>query len=1247
MRKIIANDDLIEKTPLAECVDYTVFIISLGGLLDLVEGDDKHPTVRKGIAIYNLNKEKIDAHITKYFEFLLNTQMGSSLKDEWAKFQRGTRGAIGVTGAYLFLKASILLLSKNLDLLNTHFSGARELKNLKSIITAVKLDEAVSMVKSLAKIPFIYMRAKSEKSPKAWVSTLLEVESKLLSTTNVDTFESVLATQEGFQAQAEQISQIQSQINNLDPMTPQAVELKQEKDGLMSDLFTEIKQTSGNPLTSAMLVSNTLAGDSEDKNFRSVVLQLGLTDEQEEAMLVGLRKNDSHTKAIIAAGAGSGKTRVIAGRIVHLVNVQKVNPANIMATSFTSKSASELKERVLSFSGNPKFLEGADTGFGTTHKISISLLSKYCTSFQNRKWDFGEDVAISILRVAIAQVQLTNDNPMPPENKGFFDGVYGKGSIDEYLSLAEDYPTDMGANPYIIDLTPDEVVEKVKFNQLLDHCIQKAKKIEKDLLRDGSRVWDWITLDLTLCQGIRAKEIHPKQLTDIEKTALNTMLSAGRGQKSLQENGYDKTFRVASSYAHIAKDYLANVKALVDYQNFFKSSAFKPFSQKKPTYSKQPSAESKPYTPKQKQQVDDVTASAFLVRSANKWFNIGASPKEYNFSDKNFKTILLNLEKYQNALVSPEQAFYNAQEKDDRDALIEACLYGAFEYVKSKDPAFKATMTFNDMLINTVRFLIADPNKLKEIQQTFKHIMVDEAQDLNSIQHLLFDLVAGAVDPSTLMPTLQMTADTYTLIGDDKQAIYEFRGANPKEFIGKSDTQGGDFHTKLITKNFRSGKNIVDTANVLISHNTDQIPMVCTTSPSKGEGTIGYKKIKNDYSASEEIASIVANMIKVQGESASSDYGIALRTNAELKYYVLSAIGQGIPYRSRYNPFESDPAFTKLLDTLKFATGLELQNNSIVTDIAKNLIELPSNFNGTIKEFAKTSGKSYYNIITSEKLYSDPKDQAVVDIFGNYLTQIYVFGNNVADPKEALDKILNLKTAQGKTLLSTLLKEVSSNAEAITQVTQDNSTKPSDASKEMLAYLNDSTLGFFKNLLSLKNTLKDAVVYLISIVEKSKNLKRSNESSKGMLIDTVHQWKGLECKHLFTVMSEKRFPKTPPKMATGFGGGASGNDWAGETDLDEIFGGGASQGGDLFDKSNDSEDSEKQRIESERRLAYVALTRGQDSVTIFQPEEEQTSRFITEACIAELQPVDPAVSQFEKKSSSWDKFLQMYIHTRG
>ena len=41
-------------------------------------------------------------------------------------------------------------------------------------------------------------------------------------------------------------------------MTPQAVELKQEKDGLMSDLFTEIKQTSGNPLTSAMLVSNTL-----------------------------------------------------------------------------------------------------------------------------------------------------------------------------------------------------------------------------------------------------------------------------------------------------------------------------------------------------------------------------------------------------------------------------------------------------------------------------------------------------------------------------------------------------------------------------------------------------------------------------------------------------------------------------------------------------------------------------------------------------------------------------------------------------------------------------------------------------------------------------------------------------------------------------------------------------------------------------------------------------------------------------
>ena len=115
----------------------------------------------------------------------------------------------------------------------------------------------------------------------------------------------------------------------------------------------------------------------------------------------------------------------------------------------------------------------------------------------------------------------------------------------------------------------------------------------------------------------------------------------------------------------------------------------------------------------------------------------------------------------------------------------------------------RGLLDFDDLLL-AWRSLLADPVLGPEIAGRWDHVLVDEYQDVNQTQ---VDIVLG----------LRPTGDGLTVVGDDAQAIYGFRGANSDHLIGLT-TALDDVTVIRLERNFRSRQRLLDLANVVRPH---------------------------------------------------------------------------------------------------------------------------------------------------------------------------------------------------------------------------------------------------------------------------------------------------------------------------------------------------------------------------------------------------------------------------------------------
>jgi len=144
------------------------------------------------------------------------------------------------------------------------------------------------------------------------------------------------------------------------------------------------------------------------------------------------------------------------------------------------------------------------------------------------------------------------------------------------------------------------------------------------------------------------------------------------------------------------------------------------------------------------------------------------------------------------------------EEKTDALKYFElANAYEVFQNLKLK----ASILDFSDLIYYTLKLLYERKNVLNEIQTRFSHVLVDEFQDTNIAQYELIKLLS----PPKTIPHL-------TVIGDDNQSIYKFRGAAVSNILQFMDDYTGA-KSIVLTQNFRSNQQILDGAYKLIKHN--------------------------------------------------------------------------------------------------------------------------------------------------------------------------------------------------------------------------------------------------------------------------------------------------------------------------------------------------------------------------------------------------------------------------------------------
>lgn len=230
---------------------------------------------------------------------------------------------------------------------------------------------------------------------------------------------------------------------------------------------------------------------------------------------------------------------------------------------------------------------------------------------------------------------------------------------------------------------------------------------------------------------------------------------------------------------------------------------------------------------------------------------------------------------WKNDLILPEQAINHAK---DQEQLIFSKVYE--KYARSMK-AYNA-VDFDDLILIPTLLLRDDPEVREKWQNKIRYLLVDEYQDTNTSQYELIKHLVGQFG-------------NFTVVGDDDQSIYSWRGARPENL----DQLAKDYPNLQVIKleqNYRSYGRILKAANVLIENNPHAFEKKLWSDKPYGDPLKVVTCPNEDAEAEKVVTEIISRKVRTKN-GRYSDFAILYRGNHQAKIFERTLIANNVPYK--------------------------------------------------------------------------------------------------------------------------------------------------------------------------------------------------------------------------------------------------------------------------------------------------------------------------------------------------------------
>ena len=452
--------------------------------------------------------------------------------------------------------------------------------------------------------------------------------------------------------------------------------------------------------------------------------------------------------------------------------------------------------------------------------------------------------------------------------------------------------------------------------------------------------------------------------------------------------------------------------------------------------------------------------------------------KELGIDDKLYtdRSVLSEISNAKNEMLEPEQ--YNAKVQGDFRKEKMAKVYELYQKRLKENNA----IDFDDIINYTIKIMMENPDILEYYANKFKYVLVDEYQDTNKAQFTLITLFASK-------------NGNITVVGDNDQGIYSFRGADISNILNfERDFPG----TKIIKleQNYRCTGNILKAANSVIKNNEVKYKKELWTQNDEGNLPCVYQA-DNEY---DEGAYIVEQIEHLKREEyyKYSDFAILYRMNTQSRAIEDILRRENIQYK-----IVGGLKFYERKEIKDIIAYLRLIQNSNDNLSLKRIINEPKRGIGKtslekIEQLANTNGTSMYEVIKKADEYG--------------LNRVFL------NSREFINIIEELKEKKDNINISDLIKLTLKKSGYTKALEQENTLEAQNRVANLDEFL---TVAIEFEEEFAENTLSE----FLEGITLSSDLDNLEEEEEAVTLMTLHSAKGLEFPVVFLIgMEEGIFP---------------------------------------------------------------------------------------------------------------------------